>query len=198
MRPVLTKADMYRRLAAGEFGNTIPQYFSCREWLNRSDSESYPFWGVRTLTPGGPCRLHCPAGEVVATANQYQTAGHAINISMMVDAVATVKTWLEVLDLSPNHFGLWSDTLIVEGIEWPDTPNGATWRNSMPNPQLRKRWAGKAARLVLERHLRRSSLDSIGSLLRDYPRRVIELSALDKCFGTLQNQNHVIWEVRNY
>jgi hypothetical protein len=198
MRPVQTKADMYQRLAAGEFGNTIPQYFSCRDWLNRSDDETYPAWGVRTLKPGGPCRLNCPPGEVVATACQYQAAGYDINISMMVDTVTTIKAWLEIVDLSPNPMGLWSETLSVEGIEWPDTCNGATWRNSMPNPLLRRQWNGKAARLVLERHLRRDSLTAIDRLLLGYPQHVIELSALDKCLGTLPNQNHVIWEVRAY
>jgi hypothetical protein len=55
--PVATKAQMYRLLAAGRFGNTTPQFFSVEDWKASPDAARYPTWGVRTLTPGGPCRF---------------------------------------------------------------------------------------------------------------------------------------------
>jgi hypothetical protein len=184
--PVTTKADMYKRLAAGEFGSTIPQYFSLADWLN-SGQLWIEFWGVRTMTPGGPCRLNCPVIDVVATAREFEAAGHRVNISMMVDKVATVTAWLELWD-SPTGF-------VVEGIEWPKTPEW-TWRNSMPDPDKRKRWEGIAARMVLKRHLNANSLEDVWQLIEDYPDHVIEMSSLDRCIGTVPHRNHVCWEVR--
>lgn len=184
---VLSKQDMYRRLAAGEFGSTIPQYFSIHEWVKSGDADRYGWWGVRTLKPGGPCRLNCPTAEVVSTAYEF---AQPVNISMMVDKVATVTAWLELWD-SPAG-------LVVEGIECPDTAGGWTWRNSMPDPGRRKAWHGTAARMVLGRHLNGNSLDDVRELLERFPGHVIELSALDRCIGTVPHRNHIIWEVRAY
>ena len=95
---VRDKATMYRLLAAGQFGNTIPQFFSAAEWQAHPDSRRYPFWGVRSArTSMHPaCRLYCPAVEVAEYAARHFPDGP--NISMMVDAVAGVRAWLEVWD----------------------------------------------------------------------------------------------------
>ncbi len=188
--PVTSKQDMYRRLAAGEFGSTIPQYFDVCDWQRHRDSARYAYWGVRTLTPGGPCRLNCHRDHVPFWAFEYERAGHAVNISMMVDKVATVTAWLEAWD-SPAG-------LVVEGIEYPDTEDGWTWRNSMPMPSRRQAWGGTAARMVLARHLNANSLDDVRELLERFPGHVIELSTLDRCIGTVPHRNHVTWEVRSY
>jgi len=181
---------MYARLAAGEFGCTIPQFFSVGEWTNHPDSERHAWWGVRSLTPGGPCRLNCPTDEVVDTACRFLDDDHRINISMMVDKVATVTAWLELWD-SPIG-------LVVEGIEWPDTSGGWTWRNSMPDPARRKQWRGTVAQLVLRRHLNENSYADVTELLERYPDHVIELSTLNRCLGTVEHRNHVVWEIRQY
>ena len=188
MRPVKTKTDMYRRLTAGEFGNTIKQYFDIEEWAYFSSPA--PFWGVRTMTPGGPCRLNCPAMEVAATAEGFESAGHKVNISLMVDTVATVTAWLEVWD-SPTG-------LVVEGIEYPDTAGGWTWRNSMPDPAKRRRWEGVLARMVLKRHLNADSYDDVWRLIEDYPDHVLEFSTLDRNMGTVPGRRHIVWEIRQY
>ncbi len=187
MSPVLNKQDMYRRLASGEFGNTTPQYFSIAEWEKSGDAGRCGFWGVRTLRPGGPCRLNCPTNEVTTTALQL---GEAYNISMMVDRFATVTAYLEIWD-SPLG-------LVVEGVEYPKTDEGWTWRNSMPDPQRRKQWMGTAARMVLRRHLNENSLSDLHTLIELYPDHVIELSALDRCIGKIPHRNAVLWEVRAY
>lgn len=187
--PVLSKTDMYERLARGEFGNSIRQFFFIPDWAESDDFRKYPVWGVRTLTPGGPCRLNCPRDEVLDTALGYRIAGHQVNISMMVDTVATVTAWLEVWD-SPLG-------LVVEGIEYPRTPEW-TWRNSMPDPTRRKRWEGIAARHVLARHLNENSRDDLAILLDQYPDHIIEMSSLDRCIGTVPHRNHVVWESRLY
>ena len=66
--PITTKRRMHALLAAGAFGNTLPQFFTVADWSNAPDAQRYSAWGVRTLTPGGPCRLNCPRNEVAATA----------------------------------------------------------------------------------------------------------------------------------
>lgn len=188
--PVTDKASMYRRLAAGEFGNTIPQYFSVGSWLAAVDDWRCQYWGVRTMTPGGPCRLNCTVEETLDAADEFERAGHRVNISMMVDAVAGVTAWLEAWD-SPTG-------LVVEGIEYPDTAGGWTWRNSMPDPARRRSWSGTLARMVLRRHLSPDSFDDLWMLLYRFPNHVVELSALDRCLGTVPGRNAVLWEVRAY
>lgn len=179
------KSTMYRMLAAGEFGNTIPQYFSVQQWVNSGDADLYDWWGVRTLRPGGPCRLNCPTAEVAATAHGF---GQPFNISLMVDRVATVTAWLEVWDSQTG--------LVVEGIEWPDVSAGWTWRNSMPDPAKRRKWEGVAARLVLARHLNENSRDDLWRVLEEFPDHVVEVSGLDRCVGRVPHRNGVVWEVR--
>lgn len=187
---VRTKAEMYRRLAAGAFGNTVLQYFDVAAWAASPDAVRYATWGVRTLTPGGPCRLNCPRAEVAATAGGFAAAGHRVNVSLMIDAVCTVTAWLEAFDSAAG--------LVVEGVEAPDTAGGWTWRNSMPDPARRRRWEGAAARCVLRRHLNPNSLDDLAAVLDHFPGHVVEMSATDRCFGTVPHRNTVVWEVRGY
>ena len=187
---VTNKTQMYAMLAAGAFGNTIRQYFDLDVWQSDPDADRIATWGVRTLTPGGPCRLNCPNHEVPRTALEFIAAGHKVNISMMVDRLATVTAWLEVWD-SPTG-------LVVEGVEHPDTANGWTWRNSMPDPNRRKKWEGVAARMVLARHLNENDRDDLAALLDRYPDHVVELSGLDRCLGTVPGRRAVVWECRAY
>lgn len=182
--PLRNKRDMYDALAAGRLGNTIPQYFSVADWL--PDSTEYPYWGVRTLTPGGPCSLHCHQDDVPRTAAGFIAAGHGINISAMVDMVATVTLWAEVVETTEG--------LYVGAVEYP-TP-GASWRAIMPTAQRPCRRT--AAIQVLARHLNPNSLADLRALLSAYTEHVVELSALDRCFGTVPHRNAVIWEVRSY
>lgn len=195
---ITSKSQMYALLAAGELGNTIPQFFDPQDWWREHSDENGSrlaadapgWWGVRTQTPGGPCRLNCPAAEVVDTAAGYELAGHRVNISMMVDRVATVTAWLEVWD-SPTG-------LVVEGVEYPDTAGGWTWRNSMPDPTKRRRWEGTAARLVLARHLNENDRDDLAANLAQWPDHVVEMSALDRCLGTIPHRRAIVWEIRGY
>jgi hypothetical protein len=184
--PVLFKGRMYGLLAGGVFGNTIPQYFSLEKWEASADHARYDAWGVRTLVPGGPCRLYCPREEVAATVARPEFRAAGVNISVMIDAVLTVTAWLEVLDTDVG--------LIVYGVEFPG--KGASWRKDMPVGG--RQHGGLAARMLLRKHLNPSSLADLEALLERYPGHVVELSACDRCFGTVPGRNAIIWEVRKY
>lgn len=181
---IRTKAEMYRRLAAGEFGNTIPQWLDVGAWQRDPAAAAFAVWGVRSQVPGGPCRLHCPTAEVRATAARF---GCAVNISPMIDAAgATVTLMADVYD-SPTG-------LIVYGVEYP-LP-GANWRQVMPRDG--RQYDGLAARGVLARHLNPASLADLWALFERWPGHVVELSACARPFGTVPGRNAVIWEVRAY
>ncbi len=178
------KQQMYRMLAAGDFGNTIPQFFSVDEWAASKDCDRFDMWGVRTLAPGGPCRLNCPRLEVCRTAGDFISAGYGINISCMVDVACNVTLWAEAYD-SPAG-------LIVYGIEYP--PKGASWRALMPTQG--KHWHGTSAKMLLQKHLNANSLDDLSVLRATYPGHIYEFSALEQCFGTIPHRNAIMWEVR--
>jgi hypothetical protein len=188
--PIRDKKTMYTLLAAGELGNTVPQWFDAADWFVDPRAWKYEWWGVRSMTPGGPCKLNCHRDDVFSTGDYFQRTGHSFNISPMIDKFCTVTAWLELWD-SPSG-------LVVEGIEYPDTVGGWTWRNSMPDVSKRRQWHGTASRLVLRRHLNANSYDDVLDLLQQYPDHVVELSATDKCFGTVPHRNHFMWEVRQY
>lgn len=194
MDAVRTKVDMYRRLQAGEFGNTTPMWTDAIEWWADNSTMGYGrladnaplVWGVRTMTPGGPCRLNCPWDEVSKTFDEFEAAGHRAQISAMVDTFATVTLWADIWD-SPAG-------LVVYGIEYPDT-KAYTWRSGMP--ARGRHWHGTAAKLLLDRHLNANSRDDLRILLEALPGHVVEMSALDRCYGTVSHRNGIVWEVRD-
>lgn len=181
---VKDKQTSYRLLTTGYFGNTIPVWFSLYRW-ERDAIGTVPTWGVRTLTPGGPCRLHVPAALVPATFEGIQNCGHTPCISAMVSNVARTTLAVDVWD-APGG-------LVVCGAEYPDPL--FNWREMMRNPRT---WRGVEARNVLARHLNPSSLADLEVLRDRVPGHVYELSALDKCYGTVPGRNAVVWEVRMY
>lgn len=188
MPTVTNKRQMYAMLERGDFGNTIPMWTNVEQWENLAPG--YRLWGVRTMTPGGPCRLNCPVEEVAATFREFEKAGHRAQISMMVDGIATVTAWLEAWR-SPTG-------LVVEGIEYPRIADGWAWRNSMQDPQRRRSWLRSSASAVLAKHLNPNSRADLDVLLDQYPDHVVEMAALDRCIGTVPHRNAIVWEVRSY
>jgi hypothetical protein len=181
---ITSKEQMYQLLQGGAFGNTTRQYLSLDEWFQRSKDLDVAFWGVRTMTPGGPCRLYCPDSEVASTARDYLAQGHRINISMMVDAVCTVTLWADVYDSETG--------LTVYGVEYPG--KGASWRKDMSSRG--RQYSLLESRMLLQRHLNPSSLADLEELRELWPGHVYELSACNRCLGTIPGRNAVIWEVR--
>jgi hypothetical protein len=180
---IANKADMYAALARGDFGNTIPQYFSVADWCATNPRG---MWGIRTLRPGGPCYMYVPTDRVLELARDLIARGHEINISQMIDATCRVTLWADVQDSDAG--------LVVYGVEYP--PVGASWRATMPT--YGKHWRGLAGLMVLRRHLNPSSLADLDVLRERYPGAVVELSACDRSIGRVPGRNAVVWEVRHY
>lgn len=185
---ITSKRDMYRRLARGAFGNTIPQYFSVESWIDSCDAYRYPSWGVRSATIAGhpACKLFLPRQEVADYAKQHFADG--VNISMMVDAVARVTSMLHVAEIDGQG-------LIVDGVLEPK--QGANWRVEMASNR-RRQFDGVTAKLILERYLNPNSLEDLCDVLETFPGAVVELSTVEQCIGTIANRNAVVWEVRHY
>lgn len=184
MDEITSKRDMYSLLERGAFGNTIPMWTDLHKWLR--ESPGHQRWGVRTMAPGGPCSLNCDIHDVPNTFLAFRAAGHRPQISMMVDQVAAVSLMADVWE-SPSG-------LVVYGIEYPAP--GTSWRAVMPTQG--RHWEGTAAQMLLARHLNPNSRDDLADVLARYPGAVCELSALDRCIGTVPHRNAVVWEVRHY
>lgn len=185
---IRSKSEMYEKLHKGEFGNTVPMWFNCVKWQESPEYHIYQWWGVRCLTPGGPCFLNVTRKDVARFCNVITVAEYDYNISPMIDRVVNVTLWANIWD-SPSG-------LVVEGIMNP--PQTASWRDLMPDPNHYIRWERSAAVALLLNHLNPNSLDDLYILLDKYPEHVVELSATEQQFGTVPGRNAVIWEVRNY
>lgn len=182
--PITSKRQMYDPLSRGMLGNTIRQFFSVEEWRASGEAELYPAWGVRTLAPGGPCRLYCPTAEVEATASlpEYRAAG--VNISMMVDSVRR-NTLMADLFMGTHGLELY-------GIVNP--PPGTNWRKDMPS--MGRTYRFTAVRCILESVLTPSDREDLSELLEMYPGHVVEFSAYDRPVGIYPHRKAVVWEVR--
>lgn len=184
-RPVLNKADMYARLDAGEFGNTCPQWFDIDKWLGSKLFHRFPLWGVRHAKIAG-----FPGTKLDATRTDVARLVREVfcfrdyQISPMVHQAGTCVFEGEAFRSGTG--------LVVCGNMYP--ANG-TWRTHMKKP---RQWERTAAVLLLRHLLNDNSHDDVNALLDEYPDHVVEFTALDTCFGTLENRNGVIWEVRLY
>lgn len=176
---VLTKADCYRRIITGEFGNTLPRYFDVHDWWDYDDWRKYELWGVQhTSIPGFPgTRLDVPRDEVIPMLPQFN--GHYC-ISPMVHQVGTV---------------LWEGDVTEDGAYGHALPAKGSWRQHMKYPDV---WTGSARTVLLRSVLNENSYEDLLILLDKYPDHAVELSALSTCFGTVPHRNAVIWEVRKY
>lgn len=185
-RPVLSKNRMYQMLQDGAFGNTLPIYWSVDKWEADPKTYGIAMWGIRSSVPGGPCRLWCPREEVRETFMSPEYQRFSPNITMMVDAVATITLWADVYDSDSG--------LLVYGIEYP--PKNGGWRAFMPSQG--KEYRGLSARLLLEKHLNSNSLADLQALRDKWPGHVYELSAMNRCLGTVPHRNAILWECRLY
>lgn len=188
-RPVLTKAEMYPRLYAGEFGNTLPRWFDFAKW--RADPNGYPtmpLWGIQSATKAGDprARLNTPRDEVMDYLMHTGLWQDGYCISPMIHQFATPMFEGDVYD----HPEL---GLLVSGNVAPIVPG--SWRTHMKHPRL---WKHAAALAMLRQVMNPNSFDDLMELRDSYPNHVYEFTALDRCYGTCPHRNCVFWEVRRY
>lgn len=185
MNPVTTKADMYRRLIAGEFGNTIPRWFDYDRWCDEGRSR-YRLWGVQhTAKPAFPGTRLDVLGDEVSALLIDNGFGSDYCISPMVHQVGRVQWEGDVYDHPERG-------LICSGNF---APRPGSWRTHMKAPRL---WEFTAARMLLRHVMNPNSHADLMELIGRFPGHVVELSALDVCFGSVSHRNAVVWEVRRY
>lgn len=183
MKPIKNKEQMFTLLQGGALGNTIPQ-FNLEQWLASEDRLVYPTWGIRTKTAGGgPSRHNVPTADVPKVVEEFKP--HAVNISVMLISVGRV-TWYG--DIWRTERGLY-----CAGQEMPPLVHYP--REIMKRPT---EWRGLSALHLLQRRLNPDSYADLEALLDQRPDHVVELSTLDRCFGTVPGRNAVIWEQRLY
>lgn len=178
--PVRSKRDMYRRLAAGEFGNTNPSWYDLESWPASPERFTYPLWGIRsTIAAGGFYRLDVPTADVEETI--LDNCPNSFNLSAMVDPYLVFRG--EVMDDvgGLRLFGVFGNREVK-------------WREAMKLYGMENR--GLVAKGILDALLWPGDREDLRELLESYPDHVIEFSALDRAVGTFPNRNTVIWEVR--
>lgn len=182
MAKITDKRTMYRMLSQGCFGNTVPAFMGLEAWEARGQEWNAPAWGVRSLASGDPrMRLDLPTEEVPAYCRSV-FGSDPFNISPMVDPWLTLRA--EVFD----------------------SPIGIACRYVIGRPELKWRRAFDEcgqysdrpwARMMLKEHLNPNSYDDLTAIFDRYPGHVVELTAINRCFGTVPHRNAVIWEVRD-
>jgi len=184
---ITNKKQMYEMLRAGKFGNTVPNFATLEGWAGSSWSLSTLF-GIRSGVPSGPCFLNQLPENVPAIFRDMASDGFQPNISPMVDHMRTcmINVWEA------------SDGLRVEYV--PGLNPGLTWRDAFRDSErcIVQRADGIAAHAILSNYLNPNSLTDLWELFYEYPYHVIELTTLDRCYGTYEHRNAVVWEVRNY
>lgn len=195
MKPaVLTKKDMYERLARGEFGNTIEQWFDKVRWL-KEGAGKYPLWGVRSMVGGGDprSRLNVPTEAVLPLIAQWwpgQSSG--FNLSPMIDRWAVLRGQVMRGDGVLSEPGLLLE-FVPGGIL---TGHTHAWREGFKDH--RRDVGGSAAVAVLRQYLWPEDYENLATVLDEYPGHVVEFTACDRAVGVIPNRNTVVWEVRRY
>lgn len=189
--PITTKARMMALFLAGRFGNVNPHWTDLHSWLGSDCGYRNPRcrrWGVRHMTiPGFPgTKLNVPREDVVSLV-RGPFASRDYAISPMIGQFGRRVLWEGDVCRDPHGPGLVACGNV--------NPADGSWREHMKHP---REWTGSAASVLLRHVLNENSYDDLLELLDDYPDHVVELSALDGCYGSVPHRNAVVWEVRRY
>jgi hypothetical protein len=175
---------MYRRLAAGEFGNTMQVF----DGLDQALSSGISPLGVRCLNPGDPLKIYwCPRENLLSELRKHGAE------------------FRHDLVFYSTDYGLERDR-IVQG-ELCRSSNGINFFYSLAHLPMRValeqsgvHLSGLNAQRTLQWYVQRSDpsgYDWLMSLLDLYPDHVIEFTTYRKPIGTHPART-LIWEVRLY
>ena len=182
MKPVLTKADFYRRFYAGEFGNHSPMWSTLQDWKASGYDKEV---AIRTLRPGGRCDYLIHPRDVARRYASFITQGYRpgeLNIS--AQCPEQDKTIQGEVGRSSRGLELYCSTSVL--------PMREALRLSGFEVH------GLAAQQLLNQHLCSNSLTWMNHLLESYPDHTIEFTTLRYPWGTVPHHNTLIWEVRAY
>lgn len=184
---VQTKSLMYKMLASGEFGNTVPQWFSLDKW-EAERPQAIELWGIRSGLAGGDkrMRLNVPTVEVAGLYREWFPSDGG-NISPMIDMYAILRAEVWEADISPCGLMVY----FADGYD-PADP----WRGSFR--KYGRTLQGIQALTMLQRHLWPNDLEDLRLTLERFPGHVVELSACSRAVGVIPHRNTIVWEVRNY
>lgn len=189
--PITSKKRMYDLLVAGRLGNTVPQFFSTWDWQASEEYQRCEYWGVRGANKSGHpgCKMNLKREEILPHLKQFFPDG-GYNISVMLERIPGMKItgWFEVVR---DHRGL-----IVSGFLNPLDENPfRVWREAFKKPN---QWKDMEGIGILKQYLNDCSYEDLQLLLSRYTGHVIEMSALNQCYGTMAHRNACVWEVRQY
>jgi hypothetical protein len=182
-RRVTSKAMMFPMLDAGAFGNTVSRWYSLREWENRTQFGS--LWAIRNATGAGNDkrqRLDIPTADLPDLYRLWYGESGA-EISPMVDHMLTAR-----FQLIEDHSGL--------RLWWVKGRGEVKWRDAFKT--LSRHDDGIVAWEVLRHYLNPNSYDDLKHVLNRFRGHAVEMTVLDRCFGTIPHRNAVVWEVRLY
>jgi hypothetical protein len=163
---------------------------SLRQWLTSGEliRDTIPLWGVRSAidASSNKCRLNVSAAEVVSLImGEWKLYIDApVNISGMVDQWVTFRC-----NVWQSNFG----GLHVEGVIGQQH---IPWREALD--KYRRLYTMTEAIMILREYLNENSYDDLMILLDKYTGHVVELSCLDRCYGTVPHRNAIVWECRLY
>lgn len=186
MNKVHCKKEMYRLMAAGEFGNYNPHWMGVESWarahvFKRAKAED--LWGIRSVGAGKHLRLDVPTFEVAKTVREEFAPISENMISPMVDHILTYRG--EVMFSAENR-----------GITLRGGPGKRKikWREFFANESMTL--TGLNAWLGLRAFMMPGDYEDFLILIEKYPDHVIEFTCCDKWVGAKPRRNTIIWEVR--
>jgi len=186
-RPVLSKRDFVRRYAFGEFGNASPtwdtywDWYSSKHWMTLVGQRYH----VRNRVAGGQTWYDVEPRDMVRVWNEAvkKYSGSQLYISAMGPPDSTRKLQGEVQQ------GIWGLDLYYTTVKKP-------MRDALREKATMVQ--GLRAKMLLQRHLDQNSLEWLAHLLKAYRDHVVEFTAYDHCWGTVEGYNTLFWEVRKY
>lgn len=181
---IRSKAQMYKLLKAGIFGNRFRIWDTEDEYKAAIDAGFDGLVGVRCAGPPGLPYFH------------HKLYEEAVEIGRTLRRVHSCP--VKYYEASPDQFiriqGEFVEADMGPMLEW------STVKTHMRAAlaQERNMLFGPGARLVLKRTLSDGSYDDFLVLGELFPNAVIEFTAYDVFVGNIPGRNAVCWECRSY
>lgn len=178
---ITSKAQMYRMLARGDFGNAMPTFLDLDDAL----SSGVTPLGVRSLCVGDPTRLYwVPREELVGKMKEAGIYGRPNLMFYSTDYGMESSRRIQG-ELTREAGGLY---FYYSHMHQP-------MRVALEQDGHHAR--GLAVNLLLRQHVDPGGIDWLHELLDRYPGCVIEFTSYWHPVGTF-NETTLIWEVRHY